>query len=89
MWVNLNKDLTELEKDPRFQRLIIQGYFRDFAVNQTSMLASDSTIREGKRGVIVEQLIAVSHLQDHFITIKNLGSLPPEEEEEENDGPGE
>jgi len=82
-WVGLNKDLSELEKDPRFQRLITIGYFNDFAINQVSLLAQDSTIREGKRGLIQEQLIAVSHLQDHFITIKNLGTVPDISEDDD------
>ena len=84
-WAGLNKDLTELENDPRFQRLILNGYFKDFVVNQTSMLANDSIIREGKRGVIVEQLVAVSHFQDHLMTIKNLGSVPSEDDDESED----
>jgi hypothetical protein len=88
-WVGLNKDLEELEKDPRFQRLITQGYFKDFAINQTSMLANDGIILEGKRSLIVERLVAVSHLQDHFITIKNLGSIPAADDEYENEGQGE
>ncbi len=81
-WTGLNKDLIELEKDPRFQRLIINGYFKDFVINQTSMLASDVIIREGKRGLIQEQLVAVSHLQEHFSMIKNLGSIPDENEDD-------
>ena len=79
-WAGLNKDLIELEEDPRFIRLITVGYFKDFPINQTSMLASDRTIQEGKRGVIMEQLVAVSHLQHHFMTVKNLGGVPPEED---------
>ncbi len=84
-WVGLNKDLTELEADPRFQRLITNGYFKDFVINQTSMLASDRTIMEGKRGLIQEQLVAVSHLQEHFMMIKNIGSIPTEEEAEDQE----
>ena len=84
-WTGLNKDLTELEKDPRFQRLVTNGYFKDFVINQTSMLACDSIIREGKRGLIQEQLVAVSHLQEHFAMIKNLGSIPTEDESDDED----
>jgi len=80
-WVGLNKDLSELEKDPRFQRLVTDGYFKNFVINQTSMLANDSIIREGKRGIIIEQLTAVSHLQEHFMMIKNLGTVVPDEED--------
>jgi len=82
-WAGLNKDLVELEQDPRFQRLVLGAYFKDLAINQTSMLASDSTIAEGKRGMLIETLVAISRLQDFFITVKNLGATAPDYESEE------
>lgn len=92
-WTGLNKDLTELENDPRFQRLMLEGYFKNFVIDQTGLLASDSIILEGKRGLVIEQLTAVSHMQQHFMMIKNLGSVPSEyeqeQEEEELNGTGE
>lgn len=87
-WVDMNHSLTELEKNPHFQKVVLSGYFKDLAVNQVSLLANDQIIREGKRGVIIESLTAISYLQDHFMTIKNLGTVIPDEEEDA-DGQGE
>jgi len=82
-WKSLKEDLEALEKDERFQRVILESYFRDFVVNQTSMLSHDYTRREGTRPVLMEQLVAVSTLQDYFRTLKMLGSQLDEEEAEE------
>jgi hypothetical protein len=30
----------------------------------------------------MESLIAISQLEDHFITIENLGNIPPEPDED-------
>lgn len=76
-WVEMQESLTRLEKHPDFQRVILSGYFRDKAVNGVSMLANDQTIAQGKRPAVIEGLIAISHLEDHFITIKTLGTLAP------------
>jgi hypothetical protein len=84
-WVDMNNSLSRLEKCPDFQRVVLEGYFRDLAINQVSLLANDQTIREGKRGIIIESLTAVSHLQDHFITIKSLGTVTPDDYEDEDE----
>jgi hypothetical protein len=81
-WKNMNSDLESLEKDVRFQRLILQGYFKDKAVDGVSLLARDDIVDNGKRSAVMEDLIAVSSLQDHFIMIKNLGATPSDDEEE-------
>lgn len=85
-WVGLAQDLEGLEQDPRFQRLILEGYFKDKAVNGVSLLALDSTRQAGVRSLIMEELVAVSALQDYFMTIKNLGSVPDTDEDEDIEG---
>jgi hypothetical protein len=82
-WKGLKEDLEALEKDERFQRVILESYFKDFVVNQTSMLSHDYTRREGTRPVLMEQLVAVSTLQDYFRTLKMLGSQLEDEDETE------
>ena len=79
----MNNALDRLEKSPDFQRVILEGYFKDLAVNQVSLLANDQTIREGKRGLVIESLTSISHLQDHLITIKSLGTVTPDDEDDE------
>ena len=81
-WVDMWKSLERLHKNPDFKRVILEGYFKDRAVDGVSMLANRLTLQEGKRSEIMESLIAVSRLQDHFIMIENLGNIPEEQEEE-------
>ena len=79
-WIQQAEDLASLEKDPRFQRLIIDGYFKDRALDAVSLLSTHYAKKEGKRPELMETLIAISALQDHFNTIKNLGSIVEDDE---------
>jgi hypothetical protein len=80
--VELNNSLTRLKDNQDFKRLILEGYFKDFAVNQTSMLATDYVRKTGTRPEVMERLVAISNLQDWFITIEQLGTIPQDEDEE-------
>lgn len=82
-WAGMAQDLMSLEKDDRFQRVILQGYFKDKAINGVSLLATDHVKRAGVRGDIMEQLVAISNLEDYFHTIKNLGSAPEVDEDDD------
>jgi len=81
-WVDQNTALERLEKNPDFQAVILTGYFKDKAINGVSLLANDQIVKEGHRPAIMESLVAISQLEDHFHTIKNLGTVVPEDEEE-------
>jgi hypothetical protein len=82
-WSELANALEELEKNAHFKKLILEGYFKDFAVNQTSMLATDYVRKSGSRPEIMERLVAISNLQDWFATIKQLTASFTEEQDEE------
>ena len=82
-WFDMNKALERLHDNPDFQLVILNGYFKDRAVNGVSMLANRGVIESNKRGQIFEELVAVSHLQDYFITIANLGSVSSESNPDE------
>lgn len=75
-WVEMYEALERLEKNPDFQKVILDGYFKDKAINGVSLLAQDAIVRGGHRTSVMEDLIAISSLEDHFMTIKNLGSAP-------------
>lgn len=75
-WTDMYKALERLHSNPDFEQVILKGYFQDRAVNGVSMLANRGVIEGNKRGQIMEELVAVSHLQDFFITVTNLGSVP-------------
>lgn len=75
-WADMYKALERLQDNPDFKRVILDGYFKDRAINGVSMLANRGVIEGNRRGQLMEELVAVSHLQDFFITITNLGSAP-------------
>ncbi len=72
-WKGLKDSLEILEKNKHFKKVILEGYFKDKAVNGVSLLASPQIKRSGARTDIMESLIAISQLEDYFITIRSLG----------------
>lgn len=81
-WRDLKEALEQLEQDEKFQKVILQGYFKDKAVNGVSLLANPSIKAQGKRADIMEALVAISHLEDYFLTIKAMGEEPEEDVED-------
>lgn len=81
-WVDMNDALERLKENKDFQHVILQGYFKDKAVDGVSMLAQDSVVMNGLRSNVMESLIAISHLEDFFMTIENLGTVPAESDDE-------
>ena len=82
-YVGMIQALERLENNPDFQKVILDGYFKDKAVNGVSMLASGYIKKNGLRADIIESLVAISQLQDYFITVKQLGA---EDDSEDEDG---
>lgn len=85
-WVNMWNDLRSLKEDERFKRVILDGYFKDKAINGVSLLARDDVVSNGHRSAVMEDLIAISSLEDFFISIENLGSITAEDSVEDNVG---
>ena len=83
-YVGMNQALERLEQNPDFKKVILDGYFKDKAVNGVSLLATNYIKKNGLRTDVMESLIAISQLQDYFITIKQLGAEVPEEDDEES-----
>ena len=82
-YVGMKQALERLENNPDFQKVILDGYFKNKAVNGVSMLASGYIKKNGLRADIMESLVAISQLQDYFITVKQLGA---EDDSEDEDG---
>jgi len=82
-WVDQCEALDRLENGtPRpgdFKLVILDGYFRDKALNSVSLLGTEYVKNSGKRPEVMEQLVAVSTLQDHFMTIRSLGGIAEED----------
>lgn len=84
-WVGMKQALERLENNPDFQKVILEGYFKDKAINGVGMLASGYIKKNGLRSDVMESLVAISQLQDFFITVKQLGTEPEEDEDDENE----
>ena len=80
-WIDMFNDLESLKADKRFQRVILDGYFKDKAINGVSLLAQQAVVAGGHRSAVMEDLIAISKLEDFFLTIENLGTVIPDDEE--------
>ena len=83
-WVDQAQALERLEKNSDFQKVILEGYFKDKAVSGVSILAVDQGKASGRRTDVMEALIAISTLQDHFKVIKAMGA--PSDDGELDDG---
>lgn len=81
----MKEALLRLHENRDFQKVILQGYFNAKAVDGVSLLATDYIKQNGLRAEVMEQLIAISQLQDYFNTIINLGPSTIEELEADED----
>lgn len=82
-FVGLKQSLERLEQNPDFQKLILEDYFKNKPINGVSLLATDYVKKNGLRGDIMEDLVAVSKLQDYFLNIKRLGTTLDDVEDDE------
>ena len=82
-YVGMRQALERLEANPDFVKVIMDGYFKDKAINGVSLLASNYIKKNGLRPDVMESLVAISQLQDYFITVKQLGAELPEEDYED------
>lgn len=83
-WVDMWASLQRLKENKDFRRVILEGYFKDKAINGVSLLAQDAIIAGGHRTAVMEDLIAISSLEDFFVTIENLGTVPTDDEDEDS-----
>jgi len=81
-WADMWSSLERLKENKDFQRVILEGYFKDKAVNGVSLLAQDAIVAGGHRTAVMEDLIAISSLEDFFVTVENLGSVPADEDDD-------
>jgi len=81
-WVNMKEALDRLQRNEDFKKVILDGYFKDKAVNGVSLLATDYVRQNGLRPVVMESLVAISQLEDYFATIQSMGTIDNESDEE-------
>jgi len=80
--VEMYEALVELHDNKAFQKVFLEGYFEKEAVRITSLLATDHVRNNGLRPVLMENLVAISNVQDYLSTIVDLGAPVPEDDEE-------
>ncbi len=78
-WADQFEALKRLEKNKDFQLVILEGYIKERALDQVGLLGTDYIKKAGLRAEIMESLVAISTLQDHFNTITNLGGIAEED----------
>lgn len=80
--VEMYEALERLYDNKDFQKVILDGYFKNEPIRITSMLATDYIRKTGKRPELMEHLVAISNLEDWFNTIVQIGA-PVEYTDEE------
>ena len=69
--VNRAKALDRLMENKDFQELIVKGYLEQEAVRITQALANPAM--DSRRNSLLEQLLAISHLQQYFNAMRAMG----------------
>ena len=80
--VEMYEALSRLHDNPDFQKVILEGYFKNEPVRITSLLATDYVRREGVRPVLMERLVAISALEEFFQIIIQMGAPLDDEDED-------
>jgi hypothetical protein len=79
--INKYEDLKSLKEDKRFQRLILDGYMKEKAVDTTSLLSTE--YGRSIRSTLFEELAAISCFEGYLHMVENLGAPLVDDEEEE------
>ena len=81
-WVELAEALERLERNDDFKKVILEGYFKEKSVMGVSLLATDYVKKSGLRTDVMEGLIAISALEDHFHVIRSMGKITQDDMDE-------
>ncbi len=77
------ESLQRLKENKDFQRVILEGYLKESAVDKVSLLATDYVRRNNLRATMFEELMAISSFEEYLHMIDQLGA-PVEDEEDED-----
>jgi len=72
-WADQLDALERLEKNEDFKKVVLEGYLKQKALDGVSLLADPGIKKRGERPEVMEELVAVSSLQYHFMMVHNLG----------------
>ena len=73
---------TNTDAGKAFATLITEGYLKKKAIEYTSLLATEYIRSTGKRGVVMEELVAISAFEQYLADVKALGAPVVEEDED-------
>lgn len=68
-WVDLNDSLNRLMKNHDFQQVILDGYLKNKSLGAVSMLGRPDIKKRGERPDVIEELVAISNLQQYLFTV--------------------
>lgn len=71
--IEMLEALERLEKNKDYIKVIEDGYFRDETLRITSLLSSYDIKSKGLRPELMENLVAISNLQNYLEAVRNLG----------------
>ena len=77
-WVGLAQALERLKANPDFKAVVLEGYFKDRAINGVSMLCSPGS-DGGRRKELLDEMLAISNLTWYFKMIEHMGAITDEE----------
>lgn len=77
-WVGLAQSLERLKANPDFQKVVLEGYFKDRAINGVSMLCAPNS-DGNRRKELLDEFYAISNLTWYFKMIEHMGSVTEEE----------
>lgn len=77
-WVGLKLALDRLRENADFKAVVLEGYFKDRAVNGVSMMCAPNS-DANKRKDLLDEMYAISNFTWYLKMIDHLGSLSEEE----------
>ena len=77
--LELAEDVRELEKDERFQRVIMQGYLSDEADRLFGVLVEPSTLKRDVMENIQDKLSSIRNLKQYFGVIGQNADMAPDQ----------
>lgn len=77
-WVEMKQSLDRLRENADFKKVILEGYFKDRAVNGVSMLSAPSS-DSVKKKELLDEMMAISNLVWYFKMLDHMGSISGEE----------
>jgi hypothetical protein len=85
-WARKAEKLLRLMENEDFKDVILEGYLKDRAVDQTSLLATDYIRQSGTRPMVMENLVAISAFESWMRMVVDKGTMPFNDEDEEDEG---